>query len=72
MISDVEFAEGIIKVIKDERERIRDILASGKLGESHDQVSLRYRQLCGKLEGLEFIEHQVHDIIKRANYGGKD
>jgi len=67
MISDVEFAEAILREIKDETERIRDSLASGKLGESHDQVSLRYRELCGYLRGLDFIANQVHEIIKQAN-----
>lgn len=71
MISDVEFAEAILREIKEEREKIRDSLASGKLGESHDQVSLRYRQLCGKLEGLDFIEFRVHEIIKQANAGSR-
>ena len=71
MISDVEFAEGLLHRINERREQIKNDLASGKLGESHDQVSLRYRELCGVLRGIEFVEDDIKEIIKQANSGGR-
>lgn len=72
MISDVEFAEAIQKSIKDRRNDLKEQLAMGKLGESHDQVALRYRDICGEIRGLDYVDNEVKEIIKRANYGGKD
>lgn len=71
MISDVEFAESILKELKDRRETLKENLASGKLGESHGQVALRYRDICGEIRGLNWVEESVKDTIKRANAGSR-
>lgn len=67
MISDPEVLELILKSISDRREEIKTQLGMGKLGESHDQVALRYRDLCGEIRGITWVEDDIKELIKRAN-----
>jgi len=55
----LEFAEAVLKEIRNLRESSEDIILNGTIADME-----RYRYMMGRLEGLKLVEESVKALLK--------
>ena len=55
----LEFAEAVLKEIRNLRESSEDIILNGTIADME-----RYRYMMGRLEGLKLVEESVRALLK--------
>jgi len=54
-------AEHLIKIIRERRERISEMMTGGTVKDIEE-----YRQLVGNVESLDYIGQELRDILEKA------
>ena len=55
-------AEKLLKVIKERRDRVSEIMVSGGV-QNHEE----YKQLVGNVESLDYIGQELREILEKAD-----
>jgi len=58
----IYLAEHILKAIRERRERITEMMAAGTVSGYEE-----YKQLVGNIESLDYIGHELRDILEKAD-----